>query len=671
MFSKNLFYYPILSFFILFASCVKDDFESKEEDSTTPDDGQVESEITKLVIPKDFDFATQQSITVLINDTSQYVRYDVYAYNDSPQDTEEVTYQNEEGETVTTTEVVSDLLNRLIFTAVPFNGSIEQKIVLPAYYSKVYIRRKEQNKYSSSIVSVINDRIEYTYSDITGKTSKAGVTDFLYCVNGNAELFQVDPIDGTYTAISNMPMGSYTAAIDQENKVLYSIGRSSPYPLMKYNIVTEEWSTIKNLGFGGPRLEYHEEEGLLYFANKSTLKIIDPVNGNTLSTWSIVGLDSDRGGDLALDPNGVIFMCTFSGLYKLELTNDTFYQATRISADALPFHPTSMTFDSNDELWLASSDFDSDLIIMDTQTGGWEYRYGVHASGNSAIGHSIHDLTTFRVFSENQEEIDTDGDGIVDGDDEFPDDADKAFEFFTPSKYGFGTLAFEDLWPFQGDYDFNDLAVNYKVIAIQNSENKVVQVDFKLTPKANGAGFTNAFGMEFENLSSAKVESVTGQVLTQGYINLNANGTEANQENTVVIFYDNNHAVLNQELEISIKFTEPIETSELGTAPFNPFIIVDKNRSVEVHLPYATPTTLATNNVVIEGNNKDIDKNYVTDTGLPWAINVVHDFKVPKEKTPVNAAYNHFNTWAQSGGSTKADWYKDSSGYRNSSKLAN
>ncbi|MRX64655.1 LruC domain-containing protein [Maribacter luteus] len=671
MTTKNTLYLFIFLLSILTASCSKNEFEEPQTEAVEPEEETTELQITQLVIPTDFDFATQQNITVTINDASPYVRYDLYAYNDTDEESEEVTFENEIGETVTGTEWQFDLLNRLVFSAVPYNGKIEKQIVLPTYYTKVYIRRKEQNKYSSEVVSVVNNRIDYTHVNSSGKTAKAGVTDYLYCVNGGGELFQVDPLDGSYTPLSTMPMGSYTAAIDQENKVLYSIGKSSPYPLMKYDIATEEWSTVNDLGYGGPRLAYNDEDRLLYFSdNSGILKIIDPIEGVTLSSWEITGLDNTGGGDLAFDPEGTIFMCTFSGLYELALTDDSYYSATRISADNLPFNPTSMTFDSNDELWLATSSSDSDLIIMDTQTGGWEYRYGVNATGSEPIGRAINDLATFRVFSEDDKLVDTDGDGIVDGDDEFPDDADKAFESYTPSKYGNGTLAFEDLWPFQGDYDFNDVAVNYKVIAVENAANEVVQVNFEITSKANGAGFTNAFGIEFENLSPSIIASVTGQVLNEGYIDLNANGTEADQENAVVIFYDNNYSVLKQDLVISIKFTEPIESGKLGTAPFNPFIIVDKDREVEVHLPYAKPTSLAKNSEVIEGNNKDTDKNYVTDTGLPWAINVVHDFKVPTEKTAVNKAYNHFDTWATSGGVDKADWYKDSAGYRNTSKLA-
>ena len=88
--------------------------------------------------------------------------------------------------------------------------------------------------YSSAVVDINDGNITYTHNPNSGRGSNAGrsiVQDYLYCVNGSGDLFQVDPVDGAYTFISDMPMGSYTAAIDQQNKVLYSIGRSKPNPL--------------------------------------------------------------------------------------------------------------------------------------------------------------------------------------------------------------------------------------------------------------------------------------------------------------------------------------------------------------------------------------------------------------------------------------------------------
>jgi LruC domain-containing protein len=122
---------------------------------------------------------------------------------------------------------------------------------------------------------------------------------------------------------------------------------------------------------------------------------------------------------------------------------------------------------------------------------------------------------------------------------------------------------------------------------------------------------------------------------------------------------------------VSIKFSQPISTAQLGTAPFNPFIIINKDRSKEVHLPYRSLTDLGSGESFVEGHNADPDGNFISDRGYPWAISVIHDFKVPKERVSVEAAYNYFRQWAESGGVNYSDWYKDNPGYRNSSQLGN
>ena len=58
-----------------------------------------------------------------------------------------------------------------------------------------------------------------------------------------------------------------------------------------------------------------------------------------------------------------------------------------------------MTFDSNQDLWLANNGSSSDLIIMDAVTVGWEYVYGINANNKNDFGRTINDLTTFRIFS--------------------------------------------------------------------------------------------------------------------------------------------------------------------------------------------------------------------------------------------------------------------------------
>lgn len=100
-------------------------------------------------------------------------------------------------------------------------------------------------------------------------------------------------------------------------------------------------------------------------------------------------------------------------------------------------------------------------------------------------------------------------------------------------------------------------------------------------------------------------------------------------------------------------------------------MIINKIREKEVHLPNGHTTTLGEKSFEIDGINRDKDGDYLTDNGLPWAINIVHDFKVPKEKVSINNAYNYFSIWATSGGTNYEDWYKDNPGYRNDDKIDN
>jgi hypothetical protein len=59
-----------------------------------------------------------------------------------------------------------------------------------------------------------------------------------------------------------MPEGSNTCAVDSANKLVYSI--EYPYPLMKYSIATDKWTTIKDLGIGVVRFQCKEMASLLF-----------------------------------------------------------------------------------------------------------------------------------------------------------------------------------------------------------------------------------------------------------------------------------------------------------------------------------------------------------------------------------------------------------------------
>ncbi len=283
---------------------------------------------------------------------------------------------------------------------------------------------------------------------------------------------------------------------------------------------------------------------------------------------------------------------------------------------------------------------------------------------------------------------DTDGDGVTDSRDEYPNDRTKAFNNYYPSKNATGTLAFEDLWPSKGDYDFNDLVVDYNFNQITNGDNKVVEVNAALTLRAIGATLKNAFSLQF-NTTPGNVKAVTGQSLNNGVFVLNSNGTEQKQSKAVIPIFDDPYKVLNanaaitntyiggaysapKTMNVKIEFISPIALSGFGTAPYNPFIVASGIRGKEIHLPANAPTDLADKSKFGTGDddsNLGAQKYYMSDNNLPWAINIPVQFAYPAEKQDITKAFLLFNKWAESKGSTNADWYMDKPGYRDTSKL--
>ncbi|MCX6280791.1 MAG: LruC domain-containing protein [Bacteroidetes bacterium] len=285
---------------------------------------------------------------------------------------------------------------------------------------------------------------------------------------------------------------------------------------------------------------------------------------------------------------------------------------------------------------------------------------------------------------------DSDGDGVPDNLDEFPNDASRAYINYYPAKNQFGSLAYEDLWPAKGDYDMNDLVIDYNFKSISNAQNKIVEIFPTFYVRAVGAYLQNGFGFQFDNLAPAVIGSVSGYSIRGNYISLASNGVENAQGNAVVIVFDNASNVthvtpgnffntqknvpysLSDSLKLNIHFATPQDASAVGTAPFNPFLIKNLQRGVEIHLPDRTPTSLANQALFGTGNdnsNPSTGRYYKTSNNLPWAINLVQKFDYTWENVQVINGYLKFGSWAESGGSSYPDWYLNLSGYRDASQI--
>ncbi|MEX2511898.1 MAG: LruC domain-containing protein [Cyclobacteriaceae bacterium] len=298
---------------------------------------------------------------------------------------------------------------------------------------------------------------------------------------------------------------------------------------------------------------------------------------------------------------------------------------------------------------------------------------------------------------------DRDADGMADDEENYPDDPFRAFDNYFPSEE-YGTLMFEDLWPAIGDYDFNDLVMDYRINRVTDAEGEIVEIVIELLTRAAGAGYQNGFGISFTGLDPDRVLGVEGTKIKSGSIHhFMENGLEAGPKYATVIPFDHVHNVLTHpgggSLGINTDPKAPIQDpslqkiivtlkregkaadggvtylEEVGMHNFNPFLISNQQRGMEIHLPGKEPTALADPSIFGTKNDGSLvgEQNYYRsiENGMPWGLNVTKSIPYMINKVGYHKGYLKFYDWVVSGGKSFEDWYLDLPGYRNGQVLLN
>ncbi len=286
--------------------------------------------------------------------------------------------------------------------------------------------------------------------------------------------------------------------------------------------------------------------------------------------------------------------------------------------------------------------------------------------------------------------VDSDGDGVADENDEYPNDALRAANSYYPGANQTATLAFEDLWPGKGDYDFNDIVLDYRFRSVTNADNEVVDLEILFALRAIGGSLRNGMGIQLEVPASDVASTVRTNTLGN-LVSINGNGMESGQSKAVIILFDdafneltnNGTQTVNTNPQetpsaidttiITLTFNSPKNPSELGVAPYNPFIFINQDRGKEVHLTDMEPTDLVNTNffgTVDDDSNPGQGRYYVTSGNLPWGLNIAQRWDYPVEKQDIVQAYLKFAEWAQSAGNNFEDWYsQEQPGYRDALKI--
>lgn len=275
---------------------------------------------------------------------------------------------------------------------------------------------------------------------------------------------------------------------------------------------------------------------------------------------------------------------------------------------------------------------------------------------------------------------DSDGDGVSDLLDDYPNDKTKAFKNYSVNyEEGGSTLAFEDNWPKKGDFDLNDVVLNYKHLVVTNKDNIVVRVEGEWNLLATGGEFQNGAGVQFPLPKGNATNFVSSNNLAP----------EAGQDSLVVILFKDSRT---EQATWNTRSTEPASPAKkytfafdvtngptlvsMGAGGYNPFIWNNTpgyGRGYETHLQGKKGTNLLDSKLLntLDDKSTTNNKTYSTATQQPWAIEIPQaSFAYPLEAQDISRTYLKFGSWASSGGTKDVDWYSNTgAGYRDASKI--
>ena len=225
----------------------------------------------------------------------------------------------------------------------------------------------------------------------------------------------------------------------------------------------------------------------------------------------------------------------------------------------------------------------------------------------------------------------------------------------------YGTLTYEDQWPSEGDYDMNDVVVEYQSTIHKNAlDNNIYKIVDEFIPIHNGGSYICGFGYQLSNIAPSQIRSIN----VSGSDNWNV---ETGQSHPTVTLFNNIKKVLGQKITVTTEVMDISSKDNLVNPPYNPFIFVN-NRSREVHLVNYPPTDKA--DMELFNTQDDVSNTlagiyYIAHCKeevqwMPFGINLpnIIDFNIPAEGAKIYDTYPGFIEWVKSGGNTHKDWYK-------------
>lgn len=271
---------------------------------------------------------------------------------------------------------------------------------------------------------------------------------------------------------------------------------------------------------------------------------------------------------------------------------------------------------------------------------------------------------------------DTDADGVANAADAFPCDVTASSVQSVPASNTYASLMFEDLWPAQGDFDFNDVVVDYNIQITRNAQNQATSAMATFFLRAHGAKNNSGLAWHLP-ISASNIQSMTRVV--NGGASTNITNKAGENEAVAVIFnnirqeaFGNPVGFINTDtglaqnagarVVVNIKFATPIALNG-ADAPFDVFIFDSLDYGRQIHRTRFAGTTLM--NQSFFGREDDGSspvgtpngRFFVDQRGVPFVLEVPQSAVYPREGTRLESIFPRIVEFGSSGGQTAQDFF--------------
>ena len=235
-----------------------------------------------------------------------------------------------------------------------------------------------------------------------------------------------------------------------------------------------------------------------------------------------------------------------------------------------------------------------------------------------------------------------------------------------------GVYAFEDEWPKAGDYDMNDVLVQYTYQKVFNIFNEILSESFTFKNLYNKSTvLTNGLGFILSNEGNAQSIEYFIRKENEKDFTVASGADKFTRESTAIILTDNVKTNPNAEYKVTFKYGDKNSNKKQETS-IDAFIYrpSKEGNRLEVHCPMKKPTSKVDTSLF--GQYEDCSKPnegiyYVSNQEniYPFAFylsnanaNDIAELKNfdKNEKKSISEIYPKFIDWAKYG--TNADWYK-------------